>query len=45
MLLHACRILACVRWRQEDDMFEVSLGYVVNSKPSWAADQDPAQED
>lgn len=37
MLLHACRILAHVRGRQEDDKFEVSLGYMVNSKSSWAA--------
>lgn len=37
MLLHACRILAHVRGRQEDDKFEISLGYVVNSKLSWAA--------
>lgn len=35
VLLHACRILAHVRWRQEDDKVEVSLGYMVNPKSSW----------
>lgn len=37
MLLHACRILAHVRWRQEDDKVEISLGYMVNSKSSQTA--------
>lgn len=29
-------ILALGRWRQEDEEFEVILGYTVSWKPDWA---------
>jgi hypothetical protein len=34
-------IPALRRKRQEDEEFEASLGYIVNSRPGWATEQAP----